>query len=138
MRGKESVKGKFGDALIITVFGQSCKEGWRNVVVRKWLWPPQNTFPLGSIISSSVRICYHHSAGELEFELEGRLRNFRVVRQPHVITFPFMVSYWQCNLNDSNEAITAGSQLETKNFSVSICASRVSSTPHRPRFCCRY
>ena len=78
MRGKESVKGKFGDALIITIFGQSCKEGWRNVVVRKWLWPPQNTFPLGSIISSSVRICHHHSAGELEFELEGRLRNFRV------------------------------------------------------------
>jgi hypothetical protein len=69
MRGKESVKGMFGEALIITVLGQSCKEGWRNVVVRKRLWSPQNTFPLGSII---VRIHHHHSAGE-ELEVGGLL-----------------------------------------------------------------
>ncbi|SRR6266851_1301667 len=60
-KSKDSVifEGRFKETLV-TVLGQSCKERWRDVVVREWLWSPQNTFPLGSIVTSCVKICHYH------------------------------------------------------------------------------
>jgi hypothetical protein len=44
---------------LFTVLGQSRKERWGDVVIGERLWPPQNTFPLGSVIVC-VRLFQHH------------------------------------------------------------------------------
>ncbi len=50
---------------MITVLRQTRKERLWDVIVREWLKSPQNTFQLGSILTSSVGFCPHHSC-ELE------------------------------------------------------------------------